>query len=404
MRVLDLIWNRHTRNIVLFLLQYVPVRQRRVVCICWGGTNYNCNPRAITDLIIKKEREKKTQSFSFEICYAFVNPDAFSTLLPSEIKSVELGSLSYFYLLSSAQFVISNTRFGGGIMWPFKKKRGQFYIQTMHGGHGMKRQELEVKDILSEEYVKLLYEDASRIDLMLSDSTAWTALARTIFAYPKGEILEVGLPRNDVFFRPQEVTKMRNDVEAFVIKTKGIVQKPTELKFLVYCPTFRGGHRKDVYGFDVDRLIVVLEQRFGGVWYVLVSSHPNMRDYYREVYDFSHPRMVDVGQMDLQPILVASDVAITDYSSAGFEFALTHKPVFLLMRDKEEYERGLYYDPQDLPFPYATDDDSLCQNIEAFDDAKYQKDLEKFNREVVGLKETGHAAEAVVDWMEKKAL
>ena len=137
---------------------------------------------------------------------------------------------------------------------------------------------------------------------------------------------------------------------------------------------------------------------------MLVSSHPNMRNYYHDIYDFTHPRMVDVGQHDLQPILVASDAAITDYSSAGFEFALTHKPVFLLMRDKEAYERGLYYDPYDLPFPCATDDDELCRNIETFDETHYQTALETFNRDVVGLKETGHAAEAVVDWMEKNAL
>ena len=393
-----LIWNNKTRNLILRILPHLPIVKGRVICICWGGTKYNCNPRAITDTMIEKDLVSKDKSRQFEINYAFVDPSIYEKELPNEIGSVEIGSLKYFYILATSQFIIANTRFGGGVFWPFKKRKGQYYIQTMHGGHGMKKQELEVSDSLSKDYIRGLYEDASRIDLMISDSKFWTEKARTIFAYPEGDILEVGLPRNDVFFSS---TESKNILKRDICKKINVTYSD-ELKFLVYCPTFRSNGRKDVYGFDPDQIISALANRFGGDWYILVSSHPNMRSYYQEIYEFSNPHLVDVGQEDLQPILVSSDAAITDYSSAGFEFALTGNPCFLLCRDLEDYDRGVYFDMKSLPFPYAETDDQLVSNILNFDNEKYQAELEQFNREVIGLNETGHASEAVVEWMINK--
>lgn len=398
--LLRLVWNKHTRNIVLWIFaHFLPIVKGRIMCVCWGGAKYNCNPKAITDKIIENGllRGQKSDK-GFEIIYAFIKPSQFEGILSKEIKAVEIGSFEYFYLLATSQFIIANTRFGGGLYWPFKKKKDQLYIQTMHGGHGMKKQELEVCDTLGEDYIKALYKDVSRIDLMISDSKFWTEKARTIFAYPEGEILEVGLPRNDIFFASEEVKKqMKKDICGY----HGI-NYTTDTKFLVYCPTFRNNGRKDVYGFDIDKTINALETKFGGIWYILVSSHPNMLSFYQEIYDFSNPRLIDVGREDLQPILVSSDVAITDYSSAGFEFALTNNPCFLLCRDLEDYDRGVYFDMKSLPFPYAETEDQLIVNILNFDNDKFLKDLDKFNKEIIGLNETAHASEAVVTWMLSK--
>lgn len=396
---MNIIWNKHTRNLVLWILcNFFSIKKGRVMCVCWGGTKYNCNPRAITDKMV----EMGFVGSKFEVTYAFVNPAEYQNELPTQIRSVQIGSLRYFYLLATSQFIIANTRFGGGLYWPFHKKRGQYYIQTMHGGHGLKKVELDVEETLSEEYVKGIFEDSSRIDLMISDSAFWTHCAKTAFAFPKGEILEVGLPRNDVFFAGDIVRENYRSMIASIVSSQKGNAVPSDVKYLVYCPTFRSNGRRDVYSFDPGNLVAALETKFNGTWYILVSSHPNMKNYYKTIYDFSHPRMVDVGGEDLQPILVSSDAALTDYSSAGFEFALTKRPVFLLCRDKEDYDRGFYINPEDLPFPYAETDDELIANILNLDNDKYMKDLEKFNKEVIGLNETGHAAEAVVEWMISK--
>lgn len=394
---LRIIWNRKTRFLILFLLKFFPINRNRVIALCWGGKNYNCNPRAITDELIRRQSCFK-QNDKLVIFYAFEDVDEYKSILPVEIVPVQIGSLYYFYLLATSHFIISNTRIGGGVLWPFPKKKKQYYIQTMHGGHGMKRQELEVKDSLSEEYIKVLFDDAKRTDLMISDSTFWTKLARTVFAYPKGEILECGLPRNDLFFiSEKEKQELKKE---YLCKLEIGYELNVPINTLVYCPTFRNNGRRDVYGFDTDKIIFELENRFGGIWYILVSSHPNMRDYYHEIYDFSHPRMVDIGTFpDLQPFLIFSDAAITDYSSAGFEFTLTGKPLFLHVKDLQDYDRGVYFDMHKLPFPFSDNDGQLCMNIRTFDKKEYHYQLESFNREIIGLKERGESSRKVVDWI-----
>ena len=385
MNLTSFLWNKKTRNLILRILPHLPIVKGRVMCICWGGAKYNCNPRAITDTMIEKDLVSKDKSRQFEINYAFVDPSIYEKELPNEIGSVEIGSLKYFYILATSRFILSNTRFAGRYYWPFKKRKGQYYIQTMHGGHGIKKIEWDAAGTLEKVYLLRAEQDRVATDLMLSNSKYWTRIYRTAFRYT-GEVIEHGLPRNDYLVRGDKKNAPNQNGK----------------KYLIYTPTFRGNGRRDVYGFDVDRIIAALETRFGGEWYIRISSHPNMNSYYQEIYDFSHPRLIDVGKLELQPLLASSDALITDYSSAEMDFSLTKRPIFQLCKDRADYDRGFYINPESLPFPYAETDDQLVSNILNFDNEKYLSELEQFNRDVIGLNETGHASEAVVEWMINK--
>lgn len=393
-----ILWNRWTRNLILLLLRLCCVKRGRVMCVCWAGNKYNCNPKAITDTLIQSSRAKE-----FEVYFAFQKPCDFSDVLNDGIQSVEIGSLEYFYKIATAQFVIANTRITG-MLWPMPKKKGQYYVQTQHGGHGIKRVEFDVIETLSPSYVQSAMQDTERTDLMLSDSKYWTNIFRTAYKY-KGEVLEKGLPRNDVFFCDErEKTQLKEKMLKYVAEIKGTsVDIFREAKFMIYTPTFRGDGRRDVYGFCVDLVVESLEKRFGGSWYVLVSSHPNMLEYYNCIYDFSHPRLIDVGMYpELQELLVVSDVLVTDYSSAEMDFSLTSRPVFQYCRDISDYDRGFYIHPSELPFPFAENTKKLCDNILNFDNKKYINDLNKFNSSVIGLAETGYASQCVSNWLISK--
>lgn len=396
-RINRIIWNSKTRTLVLWLLRFFPIHKGQVICASWAGAKNNCNPRAIVEEILRQEKASGIKRF--QINYAFIDSEAHKLELPEGINVVEIGSLEYYYTIATSRFIIFNTRMSG-IWFPYKKKH-QIYIQTQHGGHGIKKVEFDAE--LPADYLKSAKIDTDRTDLMLSDSAYWTNVYRKGYYYD-GEVLEKGLPRNDIFFSSAEnVNEYKVKAIQYIHgKLKKDVGNLDCAKFLIYTPTFRANGRKDVYGFNTDKVISSLEKRFGGTWYVLVSSHPNMRDYYKEIYDFSHPRMIDMGNYpELQELLVFCDALITDYSSAEMDFSLTNRPVLQLVRDLAEYDRGTYLNPKKLPFPYAETDDELCRNIENFDNDKYQKELEDFNRNVIGLQETGHAAEAVVDWMNK---
>ena len=95
-------------------------------------------------------------------------------------------------------------------------------------------------------------------------------------------------------------------------------------------------------------------------------------------------------------------MAMTDYSSCIFDFMLSRKPAFIFATDIENYntERGFYYPLESTPFPVATDNIELIENIRNFDYEKYKQEVEIFLQEK-GCMEDGHASERVVDLIER---
>lgn len=388
MLFLRFLWNSYTRAFALWLLHwFYPVKRGRVMLVSWAGSKYNCNPRAIAEAIIGND----DISQRFELNYAFTHPESF-TEVPITIHKVEIGSLEYYQLLATSKFIITNIRLAGQ-MFPFKK-RGQYYIHTTHGGHGLKKVEKDAADVLPEAYIRQMKLEAGMIDLMLSDSRIRTKQLHESYLYP-GEILEKGLPRNKVFFQSEnKLTELRK-------KVCDSLALPDNAHLLLYAPTFRNNGRRDVYGFDVNRVLAACNRRWGGEWFLLISSHPNMLSFYREIYDFSHPKVRDIGGYDLQNFLVVGEALITDYSSSGLDFSLIPRPVFLLAYDLTDYDRGFYFDIRKLPYPLSQTEEELIHNIESFNERDYRQSLKRFQNEVIGLNETGHASEAVVQWMLK---
>jgi CDP-glycerol glycerophosphotransferase (TagB/SpsB family) len=100
---------------------------------------------------------------------------------------------------------------------------------------------------------------------------------------------------------------------------------------------------------------------------------------------------------------VASDILITDYSSAAFDFALLDKPVFLCMLDYEDYLnlRGLSDTFESCPFSKAYSNAEMIQVLERFSLDEYQERLHHYKQTFWKPFEDGHSAERVVNWLKK---
>lgn len=382
-----LVWNRWTRSSTLFLLRHLPIIKGRALFISRAGKHYSCNPRSIAEYIANNRNEYSI----LEPWFSLVNSANFPELLPG-IRAVEPKTLSYYYIYSTSLFIFCNQ-----IVWDMEPKRTkQYYIQTLHGGHGIKKFALDSENALSEDYKKKIRAVGSLTDLALSDSDYFTNIIRHACAL-SCEILQKGLPRNDVFFSSKEIKE--NIKKSFLLR----YNLSAENKYVIYAPTYRDEGSLSIYGFDVESVLSALTQRFGGDWYVLVSSHPYMLNVYHKIYDFSNPKLIDLGLLsDVQELLIVGDVLITDYSSVEMDFSLSGNPVFQLAKDWKQYTRGLYLDIQTLPFPFAGNDKQLCENILNFDEKKYAEDLALFNEQTIGLCESGSASKAVADWMLSK--
>ena len=106
---------------------------------------------------------------------------------------------------------------------------------------------------------------------------------------------------------------------------------------------------------------------------------------------------------DMQELLVASDMLVTDYSSCMFDFAITGKPCFLFATDVTDYikDRNFYFPLQSLPFPQADNNPELLQLVERFDEQEYLKKRKEFFGRLA-FREDGQASQRCAKWILEK--
>ena len=343
-----------------------PICRKKIVFQNFAGLGYGDNPKYIAEKL-------KTENLKL---YWAVN-DMSDNSLPDGIKKLKYKSLRYLYHTATAKVLVDNIR------KPFIiKRKGQFYMQTWHGGLCIKKIEKAVLKSLDLSYVKSAIKDAKATDVMLSDSAVTTKNIRDNFWYGNGEIIEKGLPRNDclVNFNPSKALSVR---EKYNI--------PEDVKLLLYAPTFRKNLDTDNYNLDYSACIKALEKRFGGKWKILLRLHPNVNKKNISCCEYLIPAN---NIADITELYLISDALITDYSSSIFDFSLLRRPSFIYANDLESYskERGFFFNLNTLPFQISETNESLCQNILEFDEKIYLKNLEDFIK-TTQRNETGNASD-----------
>ena len=106
---------------------------------------------------------------------------------------------------------------------------------------------------------------------------------------------------------------------------------------------------------------------------------------------------------DMQELLAAADVLITDYSSCMWDFALTDKPGFLYFPDVRQFDRNkdFYTQPEEWPYEYAESTEALRQLILSYDPEKAEKRRNAFF-EKVGNYEKGTACAQLAELLKIK--
>ena len=233
-----------------------------------------------------------------------------------------------------------------------------------------------------------------------------------------GTYLKTGAPRCDVLYGDRSTFKDRFHKK---------YNLPDDAKVVMFAPTFReeakNGVRSvysEIWSIDFKRLIDNLEKKFGGEWYVCIRVHPQLAPTFRE---YKNPevqnRLIDESQADdMYEILAAMDAYITDYSSACFEAGFAHIPVFIYADDIQKYaqDRGalmwnIASEPRHnvgnnkkftpkmdvkFPFPIASDNEQLEEDIMEFRQDEYDDRLDIFH-EKMGLVFNGNASEKLAE-------
>lgn len=368
-----------------------PVEPKKIVFDNYMGRGYGCNGKYVTAELLRRRSD-------LDIVWMIKDIKLHQGEFPKGVRLVEYGTKQAMYEYYTAAVWVCNYHLIAYWNKGLQKRAGQKYIQMWHGSLGIKRIENDCDNLCKNaSWFYLSKKNAQNTDYWISNSTFESEIYRRAFG-AKNHILEYGHPRNDVFF-DRNFQRITDKVKHYF----GIGQNA---KIVLYVPTFREKNGNPG-GFDAEKLNLALLQKVlteldGAPWQVVVRLHPRMQGGVESICNEVDDRVYLANDYpDIQELLCASDVVITDYSSCIFDFILTGKPGFIYAPDIREYntERGFYYRLEETPFGIAETNQQLAEQIKNFDEHIYKRRVADFLAEK-GCVETGKAAEKVCNLIE----
>lgn len=227
-------------------------------------------------------------------------------------------------------------------------------------------------------------------DYVITGSERLVHVYSEVFGLPEKYFLPVGMARLDGFLDQDKIDAFKKDFYAQYPQLEG-------KKLILFAPTFRGTGQKVAF-YEYERLDFKQIYDFCGDEYVWVfKMHPFVTQKPPIPKEYAD-RIVDLSSYEnINDLYYVTEIMITDYSSAYFEFALMNKPVLFYTYDRECYEltRGVHKSVKDdAP-------GKVCDTFEELIDALKNKDYEfektaKF-REANFSNYDGNAADKIID-------
>lgn len=365
---------KYLRFYSLYLSRWlIPINKHRFLFISMSGNSLGGNPKAFADYLQKQDDKVDviwaiSQSFQEE-CNA---------------NLVRLFTWKYYFYLLTSKIIVSDQRLFKPML-PIKRS-GQFYIQLWHGT-ALKKIEADMPD-LTTSYKQMAIRDSQMIDLFVSGSSFMTRIYHNSFWY-SGNMQEVGTPRNDIFFTSNLLIIKERVKKFFNLDTQRII---------LYAPTFRASNSLSAYTIDLSS---IYDKYNMDEWVVIVRLHPNlMGSISSQEFSKKFPNTIDGSTYpDMQELLCAADMLITDYSSSMFDYMFTNKPCIIYASDIATYDRGFYLSIRDLPFPIAENNKELKEVLTNMKQYNYDSFLKK-----IGSHETGNASKQIYEYLKNNVL
>ncbi len=345
-----------------------PLAKNKVVLANGDGYGFGGNPKYIALELLRRRQD---------LDLVWVTRDR-KKRLPEGVRAVQFGTYEHYYELGTAKIWIDNQHKNFCV----RKRDGQIYIQTWHGGGPLKKIEFDAEG-LPQPYLDLCEINSAMEDIMISPTGFNSQLYRKAFHYT-GEIMECGYPRNDLFWKANECREK-------IAGTFGV--SPRE-GIVLFAPTYKDCSTEEEL-LDLRKVQQALSIRFHREYRIFVRFHPFDKEPEKR-YQWCEKWCNVTAYDDVQELLAAADLLITDYSSVMWDFSLQKKPVFLFHPDLEQYKtaRGYYLSFDKMPYIEAFNNEELYQKIIEFDEAVYTSKLLQFLSDYETF-DTGTASQAV---------
>lgn len=371
--------NRFLYKIITFLYRVfynflgIFIRTKKTIMFSsFGGRKFDDSPYSLYMEIIKDHFFDE-----YEIVWAFTDINKFEV---ERGKKVKIDTFKFFTTLLSSKIWISNTDVDRGIGL---RKKGVIRIETWHG--------TPLKKICGEENTKTFKPHRrknSRNLIRCAQSEYDREIFARIFKCSKESILLCDLPRND-----ELVHNLSDKERNSILCELGI---PFDKKIILYMPTYREYLNQNYESYIEPPIdFKKWETIIGNNFFVLFRAHYSTSKVFGiEDNNFIH----DVSKYErLNNLYQISDILISDYSSAFFDFCIKGKKMLCFPYDLDEYKqkRGLYLDiEKDLKLPVYKNESDLLKAI-VDENHEKQADISEFKNKFAPF--AGNAANTILE-------
>ena len=350
------------------------IKKNRIYFISNKGL-FSCNPKAFFEYLYNNHRDE----FDFYFCLNKKRD------IGEGVKQAKFKAIKDYYYFYTSKYIISNQR----IDKRYKKRKGQIYIQTWHGGPiPMKAVEGGIFNA-DKSYIKGAKKESRGI-------TAFTVGSDDILSYYKksfffsGRFLNFGTPRYDTIINASE-----EDCK----KAKRALGLPLDKEVVLLAPTFKDDQNIKRDLLDNKKIINFFKEKLNKDVVICYRFHPFLLE---ETEKLGIENAINLTQVDdVELVVLAADYIVTDFSSIIVDGLFAKKKCVCYSNYFEGYQqtdRNLWIDFNKFPFKFCKTEEELFEEFISLENFDYEKTIKKVYLDY-GVTETGHASEKLYEYL-----
>ncbi|MBC1581366.1 CDP-glycerol glycerophosphotransferase family protein [Listeria seeligeri] len=328
-----------SRKVVFTIAKWLPVAKNNVMLVSNKISNLDATFMPIYQTIKEQHPEK--------------NVRAYMKMKPEDNHAMYY--LTYFWNLGRAKYVFLDDYYYQ--LYSIRMRKEAEVIQLWHAAGAFKRfghSSLGFKDSISLDFETRAHQNYTTSIISASDLKPIYAEA---FHMDETKIEAFGLPRLWKLF-DQDYKEFRKD---YFQKMYPLLKGK---KVITYAPTFRGNseERKE---FHLELNLRKMRAELGNDYLVVIKLHPLVSietQIPEDLADF----VLDFSGIEMNDVLITTDILITDYSSVIYDFSILNRPILFYAYDLDAYalERNFYQDYLEfVPGPVVATTDEAIQLI-----------------------------------------
>ncbi len=365
--------------IIFNFFSILPMKKNKISFLSPHNESFNDSLGAVMNEVIMRDE--------FKICKIScadldIDKKSAGRFLKSVLRAARFFTVKAYHLATS-KFVFLNDNFMPMAKLRFKSQA--VVTQLWHAEGVFKRFGLHIEQ--PDEIRQLEIAGNKKLTYVVCSSEQVAPIYAEAFGVEESQVLALGAPRTDVFFKKTNTERIRSDFDRIHPECRG-------KRLVLYAPTFRDDRADDANLPDsID--IEAFNDRFGDSSHLLVRFHPQVHTNNADLKGAT-----DVSRYNkLSDLVRICDVLITDYSSICMDFALLQKPIYFYAFDLDKYtaDRSFYEDYESyVPGPVARDFQTLLNLINNNMSQTYEKRMYDFMLYNFGNPD-GDASKRVVD-------